>query len=146
VVEAFGATVAGPVDKVIGDLVQPILQRPAKLIQPFQPGLPCLVDPGPQPCGPGRGVGNRAILEHLLKCLAVLDQRLQARIDSGSTGSVKARVDGNKGDDNLTLNVIDNSGGAGASTLSALKALIDGGKGFDTCVHTSNVVVKRCEA
>src|SRR5712692_5118983 len=37
-IEALGAAVAGPVDKVVGNLVQPILQRPAEGIQPLQSG------------------------------------------------------------------------------------------------------------
>ena len=57
-------------------------------------------------------------------------------------GDVRARVRGGKNDDNLTLNV----NLATATDTAAIDALLDGGKGFDTCLATANVVVKSCEA
>jgi len=65
--------------------------------------------------------------------------------DAGSTGSFKATVRGGTGDDTLTLNLDDQSGGGGDSTLSLIKALLDGGAGFDTAFHTGNVELVRCE-
>jgi hypothetical protein len=61
--------------------------------------------------------------------------------DTTSSGSVFARVHGGAGNDNLTLNVNDNSGG----TLGSVNALLDGGAGTDTATDTSNVHVIHCE-
>lgn len=61
---------------------------------------------------------------------------------TGSTGRVKAHVHGGKDNDNLTLNVNLST----PTDTVAVDALLDGGKGFDTCHATSNVVVKNCEA
>lgn len=73
------------------------------------------------------------------KVSAVLD------IDPGSTGYLAVAALGGSGDDNLTLNVNDNSGGGGDSTLAYLLAVLDGGAGTDTCVHTDNVAVFNCD-
>jgi len=64
-----------------------------------------------------------------------------ATVSAGSTGKVSALVEGDSGNDNLTLNITDASAGQ-----AKVKAKLDGGSGFDTCVHTSNVQVRRCEA
>lgn len=61
---------------------------------------------------------------------------------SGSTGKVRARLDGGNDNDNVTLNV----NLATPTDTVAVHASLDGGKGFDTCVATTNVVVKNCEA
>lgn len=64
--------------------------------------------------------------------------------EAGSTGNVYARVLGSPGNDNLTLNVFDLSGGPGGkSTLAAVDAFIDGNGGTDVIVHTPNVRVKK---
>jgi hypothetical protein len=62
-------------------------------------------------------------------------------IDYGSTGSLNADVQGNKGNDDLTLNVYDNSGTGGASSLKTLKAFLEPGTGTDTLTFTDNVKV-----
>jgi hypothetical protein len=61
--------------------------------------------------------------------------------EAGSTGNIWAREKGSPGNDNLTLNVFDNTGAK--STLASLDALINGDGGTDTIVHTSNVKVKK---
>jgi hypothetical protein len=58
-------------------------------------------------------------------------------LDAGSTGSVRAVVDGGAGNDALTLNVFDNSGG----TLARLAADLYEAGGLDTINVTSNVHV-----
>jgi hypothetical protein len=63
--------------------------------------------------------------------------------DSGSTGTLKARLHAGPGKDSDTLNVIDNSGGGGTSTLADLDAVIHTGPGHDTVVNTSNVKVEK---
>lgn len=60
---------------------------------------------------------------------------------AGSDGSVDASVHGKLGPDNLTLNLVDNSGG----TLNIIQALIDGGPDNDTCTATPNVITVNCE-
>jgi hypothetical protein len=61
--------------------------------------------------------------------------------DLDSSGYLTAVELGGPGDDDLTLAITDDSGG----TLHLLLALIDGGSGFDTCTHTSNVTTRYCE-
>jgi hypothetical protein len=61
--------------------------------------------------------------------------------DAGSTGRLFAVEAGGPGDDNLTLNVFDNSNPGGGSTLARLFALINGGGGHNTIQHTPNVIV-----
>jgi hypothetical protein len=71
--------------------------------------------------------------------------------DAGSTGSIDAEVSGKNGKDELTLTVADNSGDDGdpdtedTGTLGDLQAVVDGGKGKDTCTHTDNVDTVDCE-
>lgn len=62
-------------------------------------------------------------------------------IRATSFGKLLATVDGGRGDDNLTLNVFDNSGGGGQTTLQKLKAVIVRGGGKDTITKTPNVQV-----
>jgi hypothetical protein len=59
-------------------------------------------------------------------------------LDAGSTGAVAAHERGGAGNDNLTLNVYDDSGGK----LSSLVAVLNGEGGQDMLTHTSNVKVK----
>jgi len=73
-IEALGAPVAGPVDKVVGDLVQPILQRSAEGIQSLQFGLLRRLDSVLQPLCPGGCVDDRPVLEQLTQVFAVFDQ------------------------------------------------------------------------
>ena len=70
------------------------------------------------------------------------DDEVVANINlaTGSEGEVRARVLGGRGDDTLTLNVLDPDENADVD------ALLDGGAGFDTCVATDNVDVVNCEA
>jgi hypothetical protein len=58
---------------------------------------------------------------------------------AGSTGTLKAELQGGDDDDNLTLDVV-------APESVDLNALLDGGNGLDTCSATPNVEVKNCEA
>jgi hypothetical protein len=68
-------------------------------------------------------------------------------VAAGSTGSLAAAALGGLGNDKLTLNVNDNSGAGGESTLAYRLAVLDGGAGTDTCTATANVVlVFNCEA
>lgn len=62
---------------------------------------------------------------------------------AGSTGEVRALVKGGQGNDQLTLNVNDQS--ATPSSLGVVFALIDGGQGEDDAFHTADVLVRRCE-
>lgn len=59
---------------------------------------------------------------------------------AGSTGSLRGRVNGGDGNDTLTFNI------TGATANVAVIALLDGGDGTDTCVHTANVTAVNCEA
>jgi len=59
--------------------------------------------------------------------------------DTSSTGEVFAVARGGRGDDTLTLNI---TAPAGVD----VSGLLDGGRGTDTCVATSNVTVINCEA
>ncbi|HXG12181.1 MAG TPA: hypothetical protein VNK04_20675 [Gemmataceae bacterium] len=89
--------------------------------------------------------------------LGVLDGQLRLNLNGGkgndevfaqihaladSDGSVDAKVFGDKGNDQLTLKVLEDPG----SDLDILNALLDGGKGHDTCVTTPNVTEVNCEA
>src|SRR5262249_57256558 len=60
-------------------------------------------------------------------------------LGAGSTGSLKGRVNGGDGNDDLTFNI------TGATAGVAIDAVLDGGDGTDTCVHTTNVTAKNCE-
>jgi hypothetical protein len=55
-------------------------------------------------------------------------------------GKVQAQVNGDNGNDNLTLNL------TSTGSTRHVTAAIDGGAGFDTCVATPNVKKKNCEA
>jgi len=62
-------------------------------------------------------------------------------LQPGSVGNVQAQVKGQGGDDNLDLEIVDNSGGF----ISSLKGTIDGSGGTDTCTATPNVTKLSCE-
>ncbi len=59
--------------------------------------------------------------------------------DAGSIGSLLGSVKGGQGDDNLTLNLVDNSGTP--STLDDIAGIINSLQGTDTVVKTPNVKV-----
>jgi hypothetical protein len=63
-------------------------------------------------------------------------------INKGSTGKLDARVDGDRGTNNLTLNVVDNTADptTGKTGLARLKARIEANRN-DTVTHSSNVTV-----
>lgn len=60
---------------------------------------------------------------------------------SGSTGTVDARVLGDKGDDRLELSIFKKAG-----STAAIFALMDGGEGFDTGRKTPNVQALNIES
>lgn len=59
-----------------------------------------------------------------------------------SAGSLSAHLFGDKGNDKLDFELVDNSGGA----VDILAAVLHGNQGFDTCTATPNVAVFGCEA
>ena len=69
------------------------------------------------------------------------NDRIDARIalEPDSTGSASVEIHGNNGDDELSLAVF------GSDGLRKLFALLDGGRGRDTCQTTQNVIVRDCE-
>lgn len=60
-------------------------------------------------------------------------------INAGSTGALDTSVRGGKGNDQLTLNVIDNTAINGRSRLAFFEADIRGDDGVDTLTNTANV-------
>jgi hypothetical protein len=66
---------------------------------------------------------------------------VNATVAGGSTGSLRALVEGNGGTNNLTLNVFDHTAVHGHTGLALLDARIQAQPG-DTLTHTSNVLVQ----
>lgn len=64
---------------------------------------------------------------------------VSATLADESEGKVRPRVQGGNGGDDLTLEIIT------ALDDNSVDALLDGGRGFDTCDATPNVEVRNCE-